>query len=62
MVSKWRRVLASCGSSTPHLDAVGLLDGEHFTVLLGSGDGHFQLRTHHWVLPELKFTARFAFS
>lgn len=54
MASKLRRALGvqeeSCGSSTPHLDAVGFLDGEHFAVLLGSGDGHFELRTHHWVL------------
>lgn len=31
---------ASNQDGGPHLDAVGLLDGEHFAVLLGSCDGH----------------------
>lgn len=48
-VSKEKQGCWYCpGWRAPHLDAVGLLDSEHFTVLLGSGDGH-GFTTLHWV-------------
>ena len=58
--------LARAGAAAPHLDAVGLLDGEHLAVLLGSCDGHgfflILLTTHHWYMKGLNegFTARLA--